>query len=93
MAGALPAAGGVAAGVSEVVGAGASVGGVAGAVPGAGGSAASFGTVYCNTGSQVIGIYRYSVIAITLCDIWRYRIMYFHSIAKLSFLNVIARGT
>ncbi len=40
-----------------------------------------------------MSVKRYSVIAITLCYILRYRIMLYHSIAKLSFLNVIALDT
>jgi hypothetical protein len=48
---------------------------------------------YSITGSKVISVQRYSVIAITLCYILRYRITLYHSIAKLSFLIIIALGT
>jgi hypothetical protein len=44
------------------------------------------------TGSKVILVTRYSVIVITLHYILRYRIRLYHSIAKLSFLNVIVLG-
>jgi hypothetical protein len=40
---------------------------------------------YFKTGSKVIGIWRFSVIEITLCYILRYPITLYHSIAKLSF--------
>jgi hypothetical protein len=45
------------------------------------------------TGSKVISVQRYSVIAITLRYMLRYRITLYNIIAKLSFLNVIALGT
>jgi hypothetical protein len=48
---------------------------------------------YFIAGSKVISIQRYSVIAITLRYMLRYRITLYNSIAKLSFLNVIALGT
>jgi hypothetical protein len=48
---------------------------------------------YFITGSKVIIIQRYSFIAITLHYMLHYRIMLYHSIAKLSFLNVIALDT
>jgi hypothetical protein len=44
------------------------------------------------TGSKVISVQFYSVIAITLCYILHYHITLYHSIAKLSFLNVITLG-
>jgi hypothetical protein len=48
---------------------------------------------YFKTGSKVIGVKHYSVIAITLSYTLHYRITQYHSIAKLSFLQVIALGT
>ncbi len=48
---------------------------------------------YFITGSKVISVQCYCVIAITLCYIQRYRVTLYHSIAKLSFLIVIALGT
>jgi hypothetical protein len=48
---------------------------------------------YFITGSKVISVQRYSVIAITLRYTLRYCLMLYHSIAKLSFLIVIALGT
>jgi hypothetical protein len=48
---------------------------------------------YFITGSKVISVQLYTVIAITLRFILRYCITLYHSIAKLSFLNVIALGT
>jgi hypothetical protein len=48
---------------------------------------------YFTTGSKVISVQRYSVIVITLCYMLRYSITLYNSIAKLSFLNVIALGT
>jgi hypothetical protein len=44
-------------------------------------------------GKKVISIQRYSVIAIKLRYMLRYCITPYYSIAKLSFLNVIALGT
>jgi hypothetical protein len=44
------------------------------------------------TGLKVILATSYSVIAIMLHYILRYRIRLYHSIAKLSFLNVINTG-
>jgi hypothetical protein len=48
---------------------------------------------YFITASKVISVQRYSVIAITLRYMLRYRITLYDIIAKLSFLNVIALGT
>ncbi len=48
---------------------------------------------YFITGSKVISVPRYGVIATTLPYILRNRITLYHSIAKLSFLIVIALGT
>jgi hypothetical protein len=48
---------------------------------------------YFIAGSKVISVQRYSVIAIMLLYKLRYRITLYNSIAKLSFLNVIALGT
>jgi hypothetical protein len=48
---------------------------------------------YFITISKVISVQHYSVIAITLRYILRYCITLYHSIAKLSFLIVIALGT
>jgi hypothetical protein len=45
------------------------------------------------TGSKVISVQRYCIIAITLCYIFCYRTMLYHSIAKLLFQNDIALGT
>jgi hypothetical protein len=44
-------------------------------------------------GSKVINVQRFSVIAITLRDMLLYCITLYNSVAKLSFLNVIALGT
>jgi hypothetical protein len=48
---------------------------------------------YYTTGSKVISVQRYIVIAIMLRYILRYHITLYHSIAKLSFLIEIALGT
>jgi hypothetical protein len=48
---------------------------------------------YFITGSKVISVQRYSVIAITLRYVLRYRITLYLSTAKLSFLIVIALST
>jgi hypothetical protein len=48
---------------------------------------------YFIAGSKIISVQHYSVIAITLLYKLRYRITLYNSIAKLSFLNVIALGT
>jgi hypothetical protein len=48
---------------------------------------------YFIAGLRVISVQRYSVIAITLRNKLRYRITIYTSIAKLSFLNVMAPGT
>jgi hypothetical protein len=44
-------------------------------------------------GSKVISVQRYSVTAITLHYLLRYRIMLYNNIAKISFLNDITLGT
>jgi hypothetical protein len=48
---------------------------------------------YFIAGSKVISVQRYSVIAITLRYMLRYRITLYNSIAKFSFLNVFALST
>jgi hypothetical protein len=48
---------------------------------------------YFIEGLKVISVQRYSVIAITLRYMLRYRITIYTSIAKLLFLNVIPLGT
>jgi hypothetical protein len=48
---------------------------------------------YLIDGLKVISVQCYSVIAITLCYMLRYCITFYNSIAKLSFINVIALGT
>ncbi len=48
---------------------------------------------YFISGSKVISVQRYSIIAITIHYILRYCVTLCHSIAKLSFLIVTALGT
>jgi hypothetical protein len=48
---------------------------------------------YFIAGSEVNSVQRYSAIEITLRFMLRYRITLYNSVAKLSFLNVIALST
>jgi hypothetical protein len=47
---------------------------------------------YFKAGSKAISVQLYSAIVLTLCYMLRHRITLYNSIAKLSFLKVIALG-